>query len=63
MSIMPWSAVNDQRYLGWQSSTQPLAHGIDPRQLLEPGGRTAAVYVPAMIKFPLVGVNDAVITA
>ena len=58
----PMVGSNDQRDLGWQSSTQPLAHGIDPRQLLEPGSRTTAVYVPTMIKFSLVGVNHAVIT-
>ena len=54
---------NDQRHLGRQSSAQPLAHGIDSRQLLQPVGRTAAVHVPVMIKLALVGVDHAAIAA
>jgi len=53
--------VGHQRHLGRQCSTQPLAHGIDSRQLLQPVNRPAAVHVPVMIKFALVRVDHGAI--
>src|SRR4029453_11944512 len=54
---------DDHCHLRGQSSTQPFAHGIDSRELLQPISRVTAVYVPIMIKLALVRVDHGAITA